>query len=142
MEKYSYLAGVLDVQGQLLLRPIDKVSILISTVDLEYLGFLQREYGGEITIRKSATPETRTVYRWTLSDRQLVMITLEGILPYLHTSMQPQADILLQYLSIQPIRSPHHRATLAEYRTFQQVDLALKSLRNLGRPGWEVPYGD
>ena len=46
MNKYIYLAGVLDMQGNFLLRPIDKVSINVSTIDIDYLGFLEKEYGG------------------------------------------------------------------------------------------------
>ena len=67
---------------------------------------------------------------------------LEGVLPYLHTSMQHQAEILAYYLARQPIRSPYHRASFSEYREYQQVELALRSLRNLGRPGWETPMDE
>lgn len=139
MNKYIYLAGVLDMQGQFLLRPIDKVTIAVSTIDLDYVGFLHREYGGDLMLQKPATQITRKIYRWSISERQQVLEMLEGVLPFLHTSMQHQAEILAYYLARQPVHAPYHRPTFYEYREYQQVELALRSLRNLGRPGWEVP---
>ncbi len=104
----AYLAGCLDCDGSFGIKrstyhmrirndasvPIYSERVLFSQVKPDITLLLKRYFGGGYNIQKPATPSSKPVYKWGITDRQAVEC-VKAVLPYLIIKRE-QAEILLE----------------------------------------------
>lgn len=86
----AYLTGIIDGEGSIMIRTLRKKTqrrfqflpdIVVGNTDKRMIDWLQKYFGGRISIRKSDNPKWKDRYYWSSNSRQVKKIT-EMMKPY------------------------------------------------------------
>ena len=82
--KLPYLAGLVDGEGSIKVdRSGCKNNIQVVNTDLRLISWIEKNFGGKVIVEKRATKRRKTLYRWSMSRQQDVLVLLKLISPYL-----------------------------------------------------------